>query len=118
MKNFLAVFIGKEEAMKSWNQLSDAEKKTRGQKGMAAWQKWVKDHEKAIVFGGSPLGRTKKISAQGVSYFKNELCAYTIVQAKDHNSAAEMFLNHPHFTLFPGDSIELLECMPVPGEAK
>lgn len=29
------------------------------------------------------------------------------------NSAA-MFVNHPHFTLFPGDAVEIMECLPIP----
>jgi hypothetical protein len=26
-----------------------------------------------------------------------------------------MFVNHPHFTLLPGDAVEILECLPLPG---
>jgi hypothetical protein len=27
-----------------------------------------------------------------------------------------MFENHPHFTIFPGDSVEIMECLPIPGQ--
>jgi hypothetical protein len=23
---------------------------------------------------------------------------------------------HPHFTIFPGDSVEIMECLPMPGQ--
>jgi hypothetical protein len=26
-----------------------------------------------------------------------------------------MFEGHPHFTIFPGESIEVMECLPIPG---
>lgn len=29
-------------------------------------------------------------------------------------SIDEIFLNHPHFMMFPGDSIEVMECLPIP----
>jgi hypothetical protein len=63
---------------------------------------------------GRPAGKNKKFDSSGISDFRNELCAYVVVQAESHESAARMFLNHQHFTLFPGDSVEILECLPVP----
>ena len=115
MKNFLAVFMGKEEARDAWNKLSESERNERGQKGMAAWHGWVQEHSKNIVYMGSPLGKTKLVNKNGISDFKNELAAFTVVQAENHEAAAKMFVNHPHFAIFPGDRVEVLECLPIPG---
>ncbi len=30
--------------------------------------------------------------------------------------AARMFADHPHFAIFPGDSVEIMECLPLPGQ--
>lgn len=38
----------------------------------------------------------------------------TIVEADSHEAAARMFENHPHFSIFPGDSVEIMECLPMP----
>jgi hypothetical protein len=38
-----------------------------------------------------------------------------VVSADTHEAAARMFLQHPHFALFPGDGVEVMECLPVPG---
>jgi hypothetical protein len=38
-----------------------------------------------------------------------------IVKAESHEVAAKMFQEHPHFTIFPGDGVEIMECMPIPG---
>jgi hypothetical protein len=38
-----------------------------------------------------------------------------IVQADSHEAAARLFEKHPHFMIFPGDSVEVMECLPMPG---
>ena len=115
MKKFLAVYMGSASAIEEWKKLDQDKRTQREKAGMEAWKKWVMANEKAIVDGGSPLGKTKRISAQGISDTKNEIAAYTIVQAESHEAAAKMFENHPHFKLFPGHSVEVMECLPMPG---
>ena len=114
MKNYLAVFIGKQEAMAKWGALSEEERQDREKRGMLAWTEWVTDNAASIVHPGSPLGKTKRVNANGVSDFKNEICAFTVVTAESHEAATKIFLNHPHFMLFPGDSVEVIEGLPVP----
>ena len=75
---------------------------------------WGAANAAAIVDQGSPLGKTKLASAQGVSDSKNALTGYVIVQAESHEAAARLFESHPHFTIFPGDSVEIMECLPLP----
>ena len=43
--------------------------------------KWAKENEASIIDLGSPLGKTKRIDATGISDTKNEITAYTIVKA-------------------------------------
>jgi hypothetical protein len=42
------------------------------------------------------------------------MTAYTVVKAESHEAAAKLFVNHPHFMIFPGDGIEIMECLPIP----
>jgi hypothetical protein len=70
-----------------------------------------------IVDGGGPLGKTKRTSAQGVSDLKNNLSGYVVLNAQSHEAAARLFEQHPHFTIFPGDSVEIMECLPIPGQS-
>jgi hypothetical protein len=42
------------------------------------------------------------------------MTAFTVVQAESHDAAAKLFVNHPHFTIFPGDAVEVMECLPIP----
>ena len=35
-----------------------------------------------------------------------------------HEQAAKMFEHHPQFTIFPGDSVEIMELLPIPGQPR
>ena len=82
---------------------------------MKAWGEWVETHRQAIVDNGAPLGKTKCISRAGIADIRNELTAYAVIEAESHEAAAKLFERHPHFTIFPGDSVEVMECLPIPG---
>ena len=117
MKKFLAIYVGTEAALErsQWNQISEGQRKEREAAGMKAWMDWGVTHKAAIVDQGNPLGKTKRASPEGLADIKNVMAAYVIVQAESHEAAARLFENHPHFTIFPGDSVEIMECLPLPG---
>lgn len=114
MKRYLAVFTGSPAAMASWETLSESERKQREAKGIAAWKQWASDNAAAIVEMGGPLSRTKLVAKGGVSDIRNNLAAFTIVQAESQEAAARLFLDHPHFTIFPGEGVEVMEVLPIP----
>lgn len=115
MKNFLAIFTGTAESMATWSQLDEAERQARMKQGVAAWHAWVAQHEARIVDHGGPLGKTKRISPAGIADIRNAMTGYTILRAESHAEAAALFEQHPHFTIFPGDGVEVMECLPIPG---
>lgn len=115
MKTFLAVYNGSPDSMEKWNALSEAEQEKRMQAGIVAWHAWIDDHRDIIVDIGTPLGTTKRVTGSGISDTRNCLTGYTLVKADSHEAAARLFENHPHFTIFTGDNVEVMECMPVPG---
>jgi hypothetical protein len=118
MKQFLAIYMGTAGALETsqWNKLDDAQRKELEAKGMRAWEEWGTVHAQAIVDQGSPLGKTKRASALGVTDIKNSMTGYVLIRAESHEAAAELFVNHPHFSIFPGDSVEIMECLPMPGQ--
>ena len=67
MKKFVAIYLGSAEGLAEWNATDDEERKKREKAGMEGWLKWAKDNETSIVDLGSPLGKTKRIDAKGVS---------------------------------------------------
>ena len=116
MKKFLAIYIGTATAMEraQWNDMPEEKRKAREAAGMKAWMEWGKVNSAAIIDHGSPLGKTKRASPEGLADIKNVLVGYVLLQAESHEAAAKLFENHPHFTIFPGDSVEIMECMPMP----
>jgi hypothetical protein len=109
MKNFLGVYMGRAEPT---GERPDPETIARG---MTAWHKWMTDNAASVVVAGGPLGKTKKIGKDGVTDIRNRMTGYIIVQAESHDAAAKLFEGHPHFSIFPGDSVEVMECLPIPG---
>lgn len=114
MKKFMAVFTGTAASMQKWKALDDKTRMEREREGMAAWEHWAIENGAAIKDMGSPLGKTKRVDANGISDMKNELSAYTVVEANSHEEAAKIFLKHPHFSIFPGDHVEVMECLSIP----
>lgn len=114
MKRFLAVFTGAPAAMARWEGLPESERQRLQVEGVAAWKKWVADHAASIVELGGPLSRTKLVSTGGISDIRNNLSAFTVVQAESQDAAARLFVNHPHFSIFPGEGVEVMEVLPIP----
>lgn len=114
---YLAVFCGSKDSprAKAWSALPEAERRKKEQEGMAAWHAWFEKHRSAILDGSGPLGKTKKISAAGMADISNELSAFTVFRAESHEAAAKMFIDHPHFAIFPGDRVEVMPVLPIPG---
>ena len=115
---YLAVFTGNPTSpkMRAWEALSEEDKRTKGREGMAAWKAWVQEHQASIVSMGGPLGKTKKVSPSGIEDISNAMSAFTVIRADSHEAAAKLFERHPHFTLFPGDAVEIMPVLPIPGE--
>jgi hypothetical protein len=113
---FLAVFLGSKNSAKmaAWMALPEAERRAKEQQGIAAWKAWVQKHQASLVEIGGPLGKTKKVDSAGTADISNEMGAFTVVRAVSHEAAAKMFENHPHFTIFPGETIEVMPVLPIP----
>lgn len=116
MKRFMAIFIGTATAADkaAWSEKDPADRAAIQAKGMAAWGEWMARNAESMVDAGAPLGKTKRASIDGIANTTNNLTAYVIVQADSHEAAARMFEQHPHFAIFPGDSVEIMEVLPMP----
>jgi len=114
MKQFLAIFLGSPEATKKYMAQDEATRKANDKKGYDGWVQWLADHKADIAVMGSPLGKTKAVGRNGITDIHNEMGAWCVVQASTHEEAAKMFENHPHFTVFPGERIEVMEVLPIP----
>jgi hypothetical protein len=114
---FLAVFLGSKTGprMQAWMAMPETERKAKEQQGIAAWKAWMEEHHEVTAFAGGPLGKTKSISAKGIEDISNTMAGFVVLRADSHEAAAKMFEKHPHFTIFPGESVEVMPILPIPG---
>jgi hypothetical protein len=115
MKTFMAVSIGTHASIErsGWDKLDDAARQKRANAGAKAWHEWAEANIQNIALPGAALGSATRVSPDGVSAVMNPLSGFVIVRAESQEAAARMFVNHPHFTIFPGESVEIMECLPA-----
>ena len=111
LKKFIALFLVPASVMADWVKTDPEHRKTEEQKMQAAWGKWMGDHAKMIL-STEAAGKTKRVTAQGVSDGKNEIILYSFVEAESHEDAAKAFENHPHLQI-PQASIEVMYVRPM-----
>ncbi|MFD1192137.1 hypothetical protein [Phenylobacterium conjunctum] len=113
MKTFLALFMGDPNPVSGPPEMSEADMA----RGMEAWGAWMANNAARIVDAGGPVGVNKTTDKAGVHDARNQVGGYVILTAESHDEAARLFLDHPHFTIFPGDRVEIMERLPIPGAA-
>ncbi len=109
MKKYFVLYLAPVAEMEKMMRASPEEMK----KGMTAWNMWMGDNESIFADMGSPLGKTKSVTKDGISATKNEVAGYSIIEAGSHDAAAMLLDDHPHL-MIPGASIEVMEIMPMP----
>jgi hypothetical protein len=114
---YLAVFLGSKNSpqWKAWDALPENDRRTKEREGIAAWKAWVEKHQAVVVTMGGPVGKTKKVTTRGTEDTSNSIGAFMVVRADSHEAAAKLFEKHPHFTIFPGESVEIMPVLPIPG---
>jgi hypothetical protein len=114
---YLAIFVGSKNnpRMKEWMALPEAARQAKEKEGIAAWGAWMGKHQASIVGTGGPLGKTKRVSQAGIADVSNDIGGYVVVRAASHEAAAKLFEGHPQFTIFPGEGVEIMPILPIPG---
>jgi len=114
MKKFLITYLAPVSVIDDWKKTEPEKRKAAEEKMQAEWKTWMSDHAKVFADKGAGVGKTKRVTAQGVSDTKNDVMLYAIVEAESHDAAARIFDRHPHLQI-PQASIEVMEVNPLPG---
>jgi hypothetical protein len=107
MKKFVIIYHAPAEAMA---QMASAtpEQKMEGMKPWMAWKEAVGD---ALVDFGAPLFGGVRLKPDGTSENSaKEVSGYSILQAKDLDTAQSLLKGHPHLAWTGGCDIEVHEC--------
>jgi hypothetical protein len=83
------------------------------QKMQAAWGEWMSAHA-GMTISTDAGGKTKRVTANGVSDVKNDIILCSLIEAESHEAAAKAFENHPHLQI-PQSSIEIMSVRPMAG---
>lgn len=113
MPHFLAVYTMKPENVVRFRALPKAEQDAIDAAGVPKWVAWEKAsaasfHDRAMV------GKTKRVTKDGIADAQNDICGYVVVEAGSIEAAAKLFENHPHFSIFPGDGVDIMPFVTEP----
>lgn len=114
MNKFLVMYLAPASVIEEWKKTDPDKRKAAEEEMQGKWKKWMSDHAKVFVDMGAGAGKTKRVTAQGISDTKNDIMLYSIVQAESHEAAAKIFEGHPHFGI-PQSSIEIMAINPLHG---
>lgn len=108
MPRFLAVYTINPEDLAAFRRLSKAEQDAVDAKGIAQWMAWEERNAAIILDRGGMVGKTTRVTKRAIAEAKNPFCGYLVVEAATADAAAQLFLDHPHITVFPGDGIDIM----------
>jgi hypothetical protein len=109
-KKFIVMYLIPTAVMDDWKKIDPEKRKSEEEKLMA---EWTKDHA-GMILDTNAGGKTKLVTASGVSDFRNDIVLYSIVEAASHEEATKSFENHPHLQI-PQSSIQVMEIRPMSG---
>ncbi len=76
MKKFMVLYMAPTAQFEQWMKNVTPEQQKQG---MDAWMKWMAANKASLVDGGGPLGKTKRVDANGAKDSKNEVGGYSVV---------------------------------------
>ncbi len=107
MPRFLAVYTMQPEDLVAFRSLPKAEQDAVDAIGIKEWAAWEERNASSILDRGGMVGRTTRMTKDGIVNAVNSLCGYVVVEAQSA-AAARLFEDHPHITIFPGDGVDLM----------
>ncbi len=112
-QKFLVLYLIPASVMADWAKTDPTIRKAEEEKMHAEWGIWMGEHANMII-STEAGGKTKRVTASGVSDTKNDIILCSFVEAESHEAAAKAFENHPHLQI-PQSSIEVMSVRPMGG---
>ncbi len=107
MKFFTAIYIAPVGTLDEWMKKPEVERQEAEAKMRQEWDMWTAAHKNAIL-NTIALGKTKRVSANGIEDARNGFMISSYVTAESPEAAAAIFEKHPHLQI-PGATIEIME---------
>jgi hypothetical protein len=114
MPRFLAVYTMKPEDLARFRSLPRSEQDAIDAVGIKQWTDWEERNAASFPDRGGMVGKTVRVTKDGIAGAVNPFCGYIVVEAETIEAAARLFENHPHFTVFPGDGVDIMPFLTDP----
>ncbi len=108
MPRFVAVYTMKPEDVAVFRAQPRYEREAIDRAGLKAWKEWCRRNAAAIVAADVMVGKTRRVTKSGIADAQNQIAGFVIVEAADIDAAADLFQDHPHINVFPGDGIDVM----------
>lgn len=114
MPRFLAVYTMQPEDLARFRAMPKADQDAVDDIGLKQWAKWEKKNAASFPDHGGMVGKTLRVTKNGAAPATNPFCGYIVVEAETIEAAARLFENHPHFSVFPGDGVDIMPFLTGP----
>ena len=82
--------------------------------GLKQWADWEERNAASFPDRGGMVGKTTRVTKAGIAEAVNPFYGYIVVEAETIEAAARLFENHPHFSVFPGDGVDIMPFLTDP----
>jgi hypothetical protein len=82
--------------------------------GMDAWMVWAGKAGDAVVDLGAPLAYATHVNQGTATPGSDDITGYSVLQAESAAAVSGILDGHPHLEM-PGNSIDVLELLAMPG---
>jgi len=115
MQKFIVLYCMPIAGLEDWMKIPAEERKAQEEGLKAKWDAWMVTN-KGMMIGGptAGVGKTKRVTMQGIADAKNDVMLYSVVEGETQEEVAEAFAGHPHLEI-PGAWIDVSAVNYLPG---
>jgi len=116
MQKYIVLYCMPIAGLEDWMKIPAEERKVQEESLKAKWDVWMAANKGMMVGSTAGVGKTKRVTMQGVADAKNDVMLYSIVQGESQEEIAKAFEGHPHLEI-PGAWIDVSTVNELPGMA-
>lgn len=115
MPHFLAVYTLQPEDIARFRAMPKSEQDAADEVGLKQWAEWEERNAAHLPDLGGMVGKTRRVTRdKEVVDSVNPFCGFVIVEAETIDEAANLFRDHPHISVFPGDGVDVMPFLTGP----
>ena len=114
MQKFIVLYCMPMAGLEDWMKMPAEDRKAQEDDMKAKWDAWMAANKAMMAGPTAGVGKTKRVTTQGVADAKNDVMLYSIVLGESQEEVAKAFEGHPHLGI-PGAWIDISAVNHLPG---